>query len=267
MLRGLFAAALGMRHNQLKQDVSANNIANSTTPGYKQDKIVSKPFPEVMVQNMGKDEFGRPGVQELGSMTFGVECGESYTDFSNGPLQDTGGELDFALEGHGFFNVQYFDGISVTTKYTRDGSFKLDSQGNIVANEGGYVLGQNEETGEIGPMNIASGSIKVDSNGSVFVDSEKKYSFLISDFSDYNNLEKYGKNMISLNENSTEQPKQMASGEYTLLQGQLEQSNVDMTAEMVDMITNMRAYQANQRVLQSIDGTLGKAVNEVGSLK
>lgn len=267
MLRGLYTAAFGMRHNQAKQDSTANNIANSTTPGYKQDKLVTKPFPKVILQNMAKTEFGKPAAQELGTMTFGVESGESYTDFNQGPAENTGEDLDFAINGKGFFTVQYFDGIAQTTNYTRNGSFKLDAEGNLVTSEGGLVMGQNIETGNIEPMRVGAGKVTADIDGNVFVDSAKRYSFQISDFDNYNNLEKLGKGMYGLIDNQGSEAVQAIQGEYNINQGQIEQSNVDITSEMVNMITSLRSYQANQRALQSIDQTLSKAVNEVGSLR
>lgn len=267
MLRGLYSAAFGMMQSQNTQDVTANNIANSSTPGFKQDAIVSKPFPEVMLQNMDGEEFGEPAVQKLGKMTFGVETEGLYTNFVQGATVSTGRDMDFSIEGRGFFPVRYFDGISESVLYTRDGSFERDSEGNVVTSEGGFLLAKNAETGEIGPMKLGEGNITVDAEGNVFEDSQKKYTLLINDFDDYNGLEKYGKNMYKLNENSGTAPREAQKGDFQIKQGSLEQSNVDMNTELTNMIISMRSYQANQRVFTSIDETLGKAVNQVGSLK
>jgi flagellar basal-body rod protein FlgG len=266
MLRGLYTAAFGMINNQAKQDVSANNIANSTTPGYKQDKVVSKSFPEVMLQNKDNTEGGRPKNSVIGSLPLGVETDEIYTDFNQGTFQDTGSDFDFAISGRGLFAVQHFDGITGSTMFTRNGNFKLDSDGMLVTSEGDHVLGTDASTGQVGPMKIGNGKVDVDSQGSLFVDSQKKYNIQVVDFDDYNSIEKLGNNMYGIKDNNAV-PRTLNADEYNLKQGSLEVSNVDMTQEIVGMMSTLRSYQANQRVLQSIDETLGKAVNEVGAVK
>lgn len=266
MLRGLYTAAFGMINSQNKQDVSANNIANSTTIGYKQDKVVSKSFPEVMLQNMDNTQFGKPALQELGSMPLGVYTDGIYTDFNEGVYEDTDSDLDMAIQGKGLFAVTHFDGSTQDTRYTRDGSFKLDSNGMLVTSNGDYVLGTDVSTGQIGPMQLGEGKVTVDSQGRVYVDSKEKYTIQVVDFNDYNSIEKLGNNMYGLKDNNTT-PVTLNPDMYVIGQKKLEMSNVDMNGEMVDMITNLRNYQANQRVLQSIDETLDKAVNEVGAVK
>lgn len=266
MIRGLYTAAFGMINSQAKQDVSANNIANTETPGFKQDKLVSKTFPEVMLQNMDNNNGGEPKVQQLGSMPFGVETDGTYTDFSQGILDDTGSDLDFAINGEGLFGVQYFNGDTLETGYLRSGNFTLDSNGMLVTQDGGFVLGRDLSTGQTGPIRIGSGKVSVDSQGNMSIDSQLKYSLNIYNFDNYDILQKLGNNMYKVKDNNAV-PRVAQYGEYTISQGKLEQSNVDITGEIVNMIANLRSYQANQRVLQSIDQTLGKTVNEVGSLK
>lgn len=266
MLRGIYTAATGMINSQLKQDATADNIANASTTGFKQNKIVSKPFPEVLLQNMTNTGALGDLPQVLGKMSFGTSADEVYTDFLQGSIQETGKSLDFAINGKGFFSVQYFDGIQNTQKYTRDGSFSIDQNGMMVTGSGGYVIGRNLENNQVGPMNIGSGEVTVDESGNIYVDSVKKYSFVIRDFNDYSNIQRYGKNMYEVKENTNTRPIDLSEGSYQIGQGKLEGSNVDVAQEMVSMITNLRSYQASQRVLQAIDETLGKTVNEVGAL-
>lgn len=266
MLRGIYTAASGMIHSQAKQDSAANNIANSGTTGYKQEKIAAKPFPEVMLQNRDNNEDGSSEVRKIGKMSFGVENGEVYTDFNQGILQETGSDLDFAINGKGFFSFQYFDGIKDTIKYSRDGSFKLDSEGKIVTHNGGYVLGRNIETGKTGPIYVGGGSVTVDGSGVLSVDSVPKYKIQVSDFQDYNGIAKEGKNVYAVVDENT-QPVEVLPGQYEIRQRQIEQSNIDISSEMVSMVTNLRSFQASQRVISSLDETLGKAVNEIGALR
>jgi len=266
MLRGIYSAASGLVNTQLKQDVTSHNIANLDTTGFKQDKAVSKPFSEVMLQNRDRKDFDEPRVQKLGNMVFGVESGDVYTDFKQGDLISTGNDLDFAINGKGFFAVRYFDGIREVVKYTRDGSFHLDSEGRIVNSGGGFLLARNAETGWIEPVTAGDGKVLVDKEGRVFVDDVYKYSLIVNDFENYDNIIKDGSNNYGT-VNDYIQPVELSTGSYEINQGKLEKSNVDISNEMVSMITNLRSFQANQRVLQSIDETLGKAVNEIGTLR
>jgi flagellar basal-body rod protein FlgG len=225
---------------------------------------VAEPFPEVMVQNKDKVVLGKNVKQNLGEMSFGVSGGEIYTDFTQGATQDTGRELDFALNGRGFFAVSFPDDAENPVKYTRDGSFSVDRDGIIVNADGGYLLARNIETGALEPIATGGGKVSVSSGGVVSIDSEERYAISVVDFQDYNAVNKAGKNMYTAN---SIEPVQLGEGQYQVNQGKLEGSNIDISTEMVNMITNLRAFQANQRVIQSIDETLAKTVNEVGALK
>jgi flagellar basal-body rod protein FlgG len=262
MLRGIYTAVMGMKNSQKKQDTTADNIANSNTTGYKTDRISTKSFPEVMIQNKDKVIFDIPRVQKLGTMPLGVEEGDVYTDFKQGFMNNTGNDLDFAIEGRGFFSIQYPDGV----KYTRDGAFNIDIMGRLVRSDGGMVLGRDLETGTIGPVYAAGGKLSANTDGTISIDNEPKYILDIVDFDNFESLEKSGGNMY-VPAGANVQPLPADPGATLVKQGSLEQSNVDMTEEMVNMITNLRSYQANQRVIQSMDETLGKAENEVGSLR
>lgn len=266
MLRGLYTAAFGMKQSQVRQDVTANNIANATTTGFKSDEVVSEPFKEVMLKNTEDDEFGEPAAHKLGPMPFGVQTEGIYTDFVQGTPVQTGRDMDFAINGPGFFNVRYFDGIRDYIMYTRDGSFNIDKDGNVINSDGAFLQAVDARTGETGSMKLGGGKITVDPEGNVYEDSVKKYTLLVSDFNDYNGVEKYGRNLYAQSAGGAAAVN-ANPGTYQISQGSLEQSNVDMSTEMVDMITNLRSYQANQRVVQSIDETLSKTVNELGLAK
>lgn len=263
MLRGIYTAASGLINTQLKQDVTANNLANSSTVGFKQDKVVTKPFSELMIQNRDNPE---SEVQNLGRMPFGVESGEVYTNFKEGDFEVTGKDLDLAIGGKGFLPIKYFDGIRDTIKYSRGGSFHLDSEGMIVNNQGGYLLSKNIDTGQIEPITAGTSKVEIDKEGKVSINGVSKYFLTVNDFEDYNSIIKDGSNNYIV-ANDYIQPVEVSKESYEINQGILEQSNIDVSSEMVSMITNLRSFQANQRVLASIDETLGKTVNEVGALR
>lgn len=266
MLRGIYTSAAGMISTQERQDVTANNIANLQTTGYKKDTVATKTFPEVMLQNKDSSIGDFRYTRKLGTMAFGAKNDIIHTDFTQGSVNETGNKLDVAINGRGFFAIRFFDEQGENIRYTRDGSFSTDSLGRVVYS-GGLVLGRDVQTGQIGSMNVGNGDVYIDDKGNVYVDSVKKYTLVVSDFNDYNNLTRIGKNMYAANPN--DQPIYI-SGQgdtFEIKQGFLERSNADMTDEMVSLIINARTYQANQRVLTTIDETLGKSVNEVGALK
>lgn len=255
MLRGIYSAASGMIHNQYKEDVGANNIANSGTTGYKKDDVYTEPFPEVKIQ----DDILPAGQRIIGSMPLGVMPGELRVDFTQGQLLQTGNDLDLAIEGNGFFNV----GSKGGPMYTRDGSFSLDRGGMIVSSGGGYLMGKDLATGNVEPISTGGGSVSVSDGGTVYIDSKPRYSIEISYFGNNAALMKRGKNMYT----SSTPPGEAPAGSYSIKQGFLEGSNADMSDEMVDMILNLRGYQANQRMLQTENETLDKTVNQLGALR
>lgn len=255
MLRGIYSAASGMIYNQFREDVSANNIANSGTTGYKEDNVYTEPFPEVKIQ----DDALPAGNRIIGSFPLGVMPGEMNTDFTQGQIVETGNSLDLAIEGRGFFTVQSGDGKLM---YTRDGSFSLDSNGMIVNSNGGYLLGKNLTTGKVEPISTGGGKVSVSDDGAVSIDSKAKYMIDIADFENNNSLTKQGKNMYSASAAPAE-----GSGQYIIKEGALENSNTDIANEMVNMIVNLRSYQANQRVLTTENETLDKTVNQLSSLR
>src|SRR5689334_11010761 len=130
MERGLYIAASGMLAEQVRQDQIANDLANASTPGYKADTSVQSSFGQVLLSNTATG-------QVVGPMSLGVHISQEVTDLTQGPLQQTGNPLDFALDGAGFFTVETHNG----TAYTRDGQFEVDGGGRLITDTGNPVLG------------------------------------------------------------------------------------------------------------------------------
>lgn len=256
MLRGIYSAASGMIHSQFKEDVSANNIANSGTTGYKQDTVYTEPFPEVNIQ----DDVLPAGKRIIGSIPLGVMPGYTNIDFTQGQIVETGNSLDLAIEGNGFFTLDFGNG---NVMYTRDGGFSLDANGMIVNSGGGHLMGKNLTTGRIEPINAAGGKVSVLDDGTVRIGQREEYSLDIASFANNTVLTKHGKNMYTASASPVKAP----LGQYAIRQGALENSNTDIANEMVNMIINLRSYQANQRMLQTQNETLDKTVNQLASLK
>ena len=187
----------------------------------------------------------------IGMMGTGVMLDEVNTDFNQGHLITTSNPLDLAIRGEGFFQVQTPEGI----RYTRDGSFSLSSNGYLVTKEGYYVLGEN------GPLQLLqTGDITISQQGEVFVNDEYIDRLNIVTFADLNQLQKQGDNLYFTD--AVPEPLQDAD----VVQGALEGSNISIVAEMVDLISAFRAYEANQKVIQTHDTTLDRAINDVGRI-
>lgn len=255
MVRGLYTAYTGMINQQHRLDTITNNLANSATTGYKSEGATSKSFKEMLAIKVkdGSEGYIQRGI---GNISLGVKIGENYTDFSQGSFRATGNTYDLALEGNGFFSISFTDKSgNETTKYTRDGSFIIDSEGALRTKDGDYVLG---EGGQIYiPTN--AGEVSINSLGEIYADKEYVDRLDIVDFEDYNYLSKYGENMYEAVEGA-----EMTAPLAKVNQGYLEASNVNVVSDMVEMITISRAYESNQKIIQSIDGMIEKSVNEVG---
>jgi flagellar basal-body rod protein FlgF len=256
LIRGLYTGASGMLAEMARTDVISNNIANVNTTGFKKDRGVFRAFPEMNIHRIhdpmpaGIDKVVDPR-PFIGMMGTGVMLDEINTDFSQGALRTTSNPLDVAIRGEGFFQVQTPDGI----RYTRDGSFSLNGNGYVVTKDGHYVLGNN------GPLQLLQdGNIVISEQGEVFVDEQFVDRLSIVTFAQTNQLQKQGDNLYI----SNAPPIQLQDPQ--IVQGALEGANLNTVTEMVDLISAFRAYEANQKVIQTHDATLDKAVNDVGRL-
>ena len=201
-------------------------------------------------------------------ITYGVHLGQVYTDYSTGSFKVTDNTTDFAIDGNGFFAIAFTDKQGNTSvKYTRDGSFTVNTEGYLVTKDGDYVL---NATGAMNGDPSRNNFIQVDPNATVTVN---KMGYVIQndqvvgtlgvvDVDNYDYLEKYGENMYNLLDGGNR-----IATDAKVEQGVLETSNVNVVNEMVNMITIQRAYEANQKVITSIDSTLDRAVNNVGRVQ
>ena len=206
--------------------------------------------------------------KKLGGITYGVHLGQVYTDYSTGSFKVTDNTTDFAIDGNGFFAIAFTDKQGNTSvKYTRDGSFTVNTEGYLVTKDGDYVL---NATGAMNGDPSRNNFIQVDPNATVTVN---KMGYVIQndqvvgtlgvvDVDNYDYLEKYGENMYNLLDGGNR-----IATDAKVEQGVLETSNVNVVNEMVNMITIQRAYEANQKVITSIDSTLDRAVNNVGRVQ
>jgi flagellar basal-body rod protein FlgG len=240
----------GALTQEMRLNVLANNIANVNTAGFKEDRIFQLPQTSDSVWNntpaAARQNTALDNVSSLPVSTF--------TNFEQGPLKETGNSLDMALEGDGFFAIQTPGGI----RYTRKGSFSLSQNGVLVTQEGYPVLGKNK-----GEIRINGQNVSVDSSGAVFVDNASVDSLDIVGFSNRNNLEKVGDSLYS-----AQDPNDQGAPATTtqVQQGFIESSNVDSIKAMTDMIDVLRGYESYQKIIQSMNDTTSKTVNDVGKM-
>lgn len=257
MVRGLYTAYTGMINQQKRLDTVTNNLANASTTGFKREGLTSKSFDQMLTVKL--NDLSVPYLNEgIGKMSLGVKIGENYTDYSQGSFKETGNTYDLALAGNGFFTISYTDKKGNTSeKYTRDGEFTMDSEGYLRTLEGDYVQG---EGGNI-MIPVETSEVSIRDNGDIYADGEYVDSLRIVDFEDYNNIEKFGENLYNVVDGATETESTAA-----VKQGYLEMSNINVVKEMVEMITISRAYESNQKLIQTEDDMLDKSINQVGKV-
>ena len=247
-----------MVNEQKRMDVLSNNMANSTTVGFKLDKSTSQAFDQVLDLKI-RDGSQAYHNQAIGHLSLGVKIGETFTDHAQGSIRQTGGTYDCALSGKGFFTVKCVTANGEAhTRYTRDGRFTLTKEGLLVDADGNAVQG---EGGDI-TIPTDARSVSISPQGQIIADGQTIDSLLIKDFEDYDYLKKFGNTLFEPVNGATETP-----ATAQVIQGYTEQSNVNVVREMVDMITVTRAYEANQKVIRSYDTMLQSAANDIGRVQ
>ncbi|NLN06512.1 MAG: flagellar hook-basal body protein [Firmicutes bacterium] len=250
MIRGLYTAAAGMMVEAARQEIITHNLANSETHGFKKDLAVQLAQTAVPLVRAGGTNGG--GRQVLGTLDWGVLVAGVHTSGEQGALQETSGTLDLALSGDGFFAVDTPRGI----RYTRNGAFAVDAERFLVTENGDRVLGIG------GPVRLPEGKTVIDEAGRIYTNGVFTGQLQLVVFSDPSVLQKDQDALFAAPDDAETMP-----FDGQVRQGFLECSNVSVAEEMVRMLAALRAYEANQRVIQVQNEILGKAVNEVGTLR
>nr|HEX4316687.1 flagellar basal-body rod protein FlgG [Kofleriaceae bacterium] len=254
MFRSLATAASGMEAQQTKLDVTANNIANVSTNGFKKGRAE---FADLMYQQI------RPGGASTGASTqapspteigLGTRLVSTTRDNSQGEIHTTGNQLDVAIQGHGYLPVTMPDG---TTAYTRNGALQLSADGKLVTSDGYQV-------GDITiPADAQAVTIAATGQVSVTVPNEAQPVAVgvlqLATFANPGGLTAQGATLFKETSASgtavVGNPGEGGAG--TLSQGSLEVSNVNVVEEMIDLISGQRAYEVNSRVIKAADDMLG----------
>lgn len=236
---GLYAAVSGSMVQEKRMEALANNLANISTVGYKQDVLS---FRSLLTESEKAQ-----GISAL------VAVSELYTDFSQGNIQPTGNTLDCAISGQGFFEIITPEG----PRYTREGRFALNAQNQLVTQNGDPVSGGG------GPMTLDGSRIGIGKDGTVTVDEASAGKIKMVGFQDLKELRKVGENLFENIGGPGNQTEDLSSSVH---QGFLEFSNVNQMQEMVRMIEISRAYESYQKIIQSMDEAERKLVNDVANL-
>ena len=254
MLNSLWIAKTGLDAQQAAMDVTANNLANANTTGYKSSRVS---FQDLMYQNKG--QAGAQTTEQTQSPTgnmygTGVRVVGTEKAFTEGSITQTSNQLDVAIQGRGFLQVSMPDG---TTAYTRDGSLHTDQNGQLVTADGypitpAITVPQNVQSLTIGSDGTVSAVTAASPNGQTIG------TLQLADFINPPGLQPSGQNLYletaSSGNPQTSQPS--LNGMGSLLQGSLESSNVNVVSEMVNMIQTQRTYEMNSKAVSATDQML-----------
>ncbi|WP_416147736.1 flagellar hook-basal body protein [Salipaludibacillus sp. HK11] len=271
MLRGLYGAGAGMIAQQRQQEMLTNNMANVETAGYKADQSSLRTFPSMMIRAMGTDHTRFGGSNQVGELATGVYMQERTPNFRQGDMQETGNNTDIALlqglvptdeetnqDALLAFETLNDDG---ELRYTRNGNFTIDGDGFLTSSAGHYILGVDGE-----PIDVGNENIRVTNEGEIFsTEDELLGQINVAVIPDPAQLVKEGEGFLRYDgDNDIVAALDNAEVTYQLQQGFVERSTVDAAQTMTQMMTALRSFEANQKVLQAYDQSLERTVNDVG---
>lgn len=259
MLKGLYTAYTGMINEQNRMDTLTNNLANASTVGFKKEGATSQSFDSILTVKIKDQSVGVRNVQRIGHNNPGVKIGENYTDYAQGSFRVTGNTYDLALSGSGFFAVEFTNKAGETsTMYTRAGQFTLNKDGYLVNEDGDYVLSTQNRRIQLNTLIDSS----ILSDGTIEQNGVPVARIQVTDFEDYNYLKKYGETYYQPVEGA-----RTTTADAEVKSGYLEMANVQIVSEMVNLIAITRAYESNQKIVQTYDDTLEVAVTQLGRIQ
>ena len=261
MSKGIFTAVSGAIAQSAKLDTVANNLANVNTTGFKRDVQLFREYLTSYNKEPGAIEAPRvpASIESFYAHNGGdksyVDLDGTFSDFSQGAVRPTGNNLDFAIEGDGFFEVATPEGA----RYTRAGNFSIDGDGRLITKQGFPVQRQGG-----GEFRLSGGDLTISANGEVFDRGQSLGQMALVNIANKDALMKQGANLFAFREGLD--PQMAPATEAKVSQGFLEGSNVNVIREMTDMIAATRTFESTQKAIQAYDQMNGKVVNEVSKL-
>ena len=246
MINGMTDSVKGCLKEELKMDIVSNNLANASVIGFKKDRIS---FQDILKGQIVDGNRATMESDASASTQISIK-----TDYSQGNIRVTNNTFDFAINGDGFFKISTPQG----TRFTRKGNFQLDSQGLLVTQQGHMVMGKD------GPINISGTGINVNDDGTIVADGSEMGQIEVVDFENEENLLKEGQGLYR---NDANEPERQSPPDTTIKQGYVESSNVNVAAEMVQMIRSLRTFESYQKAIQILDELNKRAINDVSRLR
>lgn len=248
MYKGFYSLSSSMLTQNKKLDVISNNMSNLSTPGFKSDELVSGTFKEGLLSRTSSSSSGAVG-GSLGPESMITVPYETVSDFTEGSLEETGGVLDFAIGGEGFFKVQSDNDGTV---YTRNGSFIIDGDGYLALKGVGRVLSNNE------PIYMNTDNFNVDHQGVIMDGSGMQIAkFDVVTFDNLDGFTKVGDGVFTSNS-------QEIDSNANVMWKYVETSNVDPIKQMTTMLASQRSLQSAAQVLKIYDEMTQKSATEIG---
>lgn len=291
MLRGLYTATAGMIAEQRRHDTVTQNIANMNTPGYKQVNSISRTFPEMLVALQSNGQ--KPTSRNIGRLATGVFAEESMPSYAQGDIRDTGRNTDLSLKtnievtdpatgqaipfdssgkyvnenGEVMYRPEAFFSVmdnNNNVKYTRDGSFQVSANGELLTAQGYRLLNQAGEPITF-PQGLSVDNLTINAAGAMTDGVNQLGQLGIKIVNRPQELVSEGSNTYRAEDEEVADIRDLqANDAVEMRQGALEGSTVDPTQSMVDLMAAQKAYESNQKVIQFYDKSLDKAVNEIG---
>ena len=248
MLRGLYSAGNALLTQNNRMDTVANNLSNAQTAGYKADTVVSRSFDDLLMERINDPSIST--YKQVGPTNTGIHVDQVMIDFTQGVIEQTSRNTDFALIGDGFFEINTPNG----TRYTRAGNFQINPNGELMTSEGYRVMGEN------GEIRVNPNDFSVNNDGEIFSDGVHVNKLRIVDFADKQDLRKEKSGLFIANQAG------VSANNTTVRQSALEAANIDLNKEYVTMLEIARNTESNQKIIQMMDQTLGRAVNDIGKV-
>lgn len=274
-MRDLWVPLSGAIAQQKRVETIANNVANANTAGFRRDDIAFKEY--LVALEEGHYDIDLPNKEwapadfyrSYGAEHAMVKIDGVYTDHTQGQLSPTNNHFDFALHGPGFFEVLTPSGV----RYTRQGNFTLNAEGQLVTTDGHLVLSRPQHQATLDDqaqdpreriINVGNNVPTINLRGEIYVNGQMQGQLAVAEFHDKHALKKQGHSLfINPHPDNKKQFDQLNSPKTAIHQGFIESSNVNAVREMSDLINAHRSFEAIQRVIKTYDDISSKGVNEI----
>jgi len=254
MVRGFYSAAAGVFTSQKSLNVISNNIANATTAGYKSQSTMESSFGDHMINRMSEQD--SVAQNNIGPGSYMTVNNSEYTDYTQGSLESTSRSVDMAINGSGFFLVE---SETYGPVLTRNGQFEIDADGELYLPGVGKVLNDGES-----PISLENSNFKVGPTGVISVNGEEADTLYVVKPTEETVLKSVGNGVFQVDENGGYE--QEDAENYSVMQGTLEKSNINMAQEMSKIIAGQNHYNSCIQIVKMYDSVNELTVNQIGRI-